>query len=142
MIKICFVCTGNTCRSVMAERLMKKYLKDNGINDVKVSSKGLYATGENINENAKIVLKKFKALSSNRKSVKLNKIDKETLYIVMEEQMIDKIGSKNVLSMRQIMGNDVIDPYGQSEEVYYKTAEQLIKANEKIIHQICKWREK
>jgi protein-tyrosine-phosphatase len=126
----------------MAERLMKKYLKDNGINDVKVSSKGLYATGENINENAKIVLKKFKALSSNRKSVKLNKIDKETLYIVMEEQMIDKIGSKNVLSMRQIMGNDVIDPYGQSEEVYYKTAEQLIKANEKIIHQICKWREK
>ena len=56
-MKVCFICTGNTCRSVMAERLMKKELKTLGINDIKVTSKGLNATGENIAGNAKIALK-------------------------------------------------------------------------------------
>lgn len=141
MVKICFVCTGNTCRSIMAERLMKSMLKKGKITDIKVSSKGLKANGDNIAENAKIVLKKFKALSSNRKSVKLGKIDKQTLYVVMTENMKPYVQAPLKLSMKDLVGYDIVDPYGMGEEEYEKTAQQLQDAIECLIEKIKMWRE-
>lgn len=40
---VLFVCTGNSCRSVMAEGLMKKYLKSLGKNYIAVRSAGVRA---------------------------------------------------------------------------------------------------
>lgn len=40
---ILFVCTGNSCRSVMAEGLLRKYLVDAGRDDIDVSSAGTRA---------------------------------------------------------------------------------------------------
>ncbi len=140
MIKICFVCTGNTCRSIMAERLLKKYLKDNNLKDVKVSSRGLRARGENIADNAKITLKKLKASASNRKSVKLGKVDKDTLYIVMNDYMKEEINSQKIITMKSLIGEDIIDPYGYDEQVYMLTAKKIMKANEVLISKINLWR--
>jgi len=41
MYKIVFVCTGNTCRSPMAEGILSKVLQDAGYDDVHVSSAGI-----------------------------------------------------------------------------------------------------
>lgn len=41
--KITFVCTGNTCRSVMAERTFRKLIKDTPLNDIEVDSAGVAA---------------------------------------------------------------------------------------------------
>ncbi|MFH2055789.1 MAG: low molecular weight protein arginine phosphatase [bacterium] len=41
MFHILIVCTGNTCRSPMAEGLLRKMLATEGIDDVKVSSAGI-----------------------------------------------------------------------------------------------------
>ena len=125
MEKICFVCTGNTCRS---------------ITNIKVFSKGLRAKGDNIAENAKKVLKSLGALSSNRKSIKLGKIDKDMLYIAMNENMLKYIQSSNVITMKNLIGHDIDDPYGQSEDVYMKTALEIMEANDKLIEIIKRWR--
>ena len=140
MIKICYVCTGNTCRSIMAERLMKQTLKKHGISDVKVFSRGIFAKKENISQQAQIVLKKMKASASNRKSVKLGKIQNDMLYVVMTEQMKQYVNSEKVITMKQLLGMDILDPYGQTEDVYFQVAKDLQKANEILIEKIKMWR--
>ena len=45
--KICFVCTGNACRSPFAECVTKKLLADAGMNGIEVFSLGTLDWGEN-----------------------------------------------------------------------------------------------
>lgn len=46
---VLFVCTGNTCRSPMAERLLTQYLAQEGLDCIKVSSAGVSAfTGDSM----------------------------------------------------------------------------------------------
>ena len=57
-MKIIFVCTGNTCRSPMAEALFNNRVKDSG--KFCASSCGLFADGSPISHNAKLVLEEVK----------------------------------------------------------------------------------
>ncbi|MBI1992648.1 MAG: low molecular weight protein arginine phosphatase, partial [Candidatus Omnitrophica bacterium] len=41
--RILFVCTGNSCRSVMAQGLMQHLLRQAGIDTVSVNSAGVFA---------------------------------------------------------------------------------------------------
>lgn len=140
MIKICFVCSGNICRSIMAERLMKKILKEKGIKDINVSSKGLNANGDNISKNAKDALKFYGANYKNRKSIKLKKIDNNTLYITMTEQQKQFIHSPKVISYSSLIGKEIKDPYGYEEKVYLQTCEDLQKGINILITNLIKWR--
>ena len=136
MINICFVCTGNTCRSVMAERILKNFLKKQNEKNIKVSSKGLRASGENISSLAKSVLKKHCLSYANRKSVKLKKIDKNTLYIVMEDFMKDFIASAKVISFKDLIGENVLDPYGKAENEYEYTFQLLEKGIKVLLNKL------
>lgn len=124
----------------MAERIMKNMLKKISLKDITVFSKGLDARGENITENAKRVLKQLGASSLNRKSVKLGKIDKSTLYVTMTEKQKERLNCANSISFKSLLGYEIDDPYGQSEDVYFETAKQIEKGIEVLIEKIKKWR--
>lgn len=140
-IKLCFVCTGNTCRSIMAERLLKKVMKDRKIKGLKVSSRGINALGDNISSQAKIILKRFGASDKDRKSIKLRKTDKNTLYVAMTDNIKRQIEGR-AISMKDLLGYDITDPYGQGLEVYNETAVQLLEGIDVLLTKILNVRSK
>ncbi len=136
-IKLCFICTGNTCRSFMAERLMKKALKQNKIDFVKVSSRGLQATGEMSAPNACKALKKLGAVATKRKSVKINKFDQKTLYVAMTSAIKAKVAGK-VIEMKDLIGQEIPDPYGKDEKAYEECALLIDKACKVLAEKLVK----
>lgn len=123
-IKICFVCTGNTCRSFMAERIMKKLLKGEKIDFVKVSSRGLNATGEMSAVNACKVLKELGYSGTKRKSVAIKKFDQKTLYVAMTTAQKNKVAGR-VIEMKDLIGQEIPDPYGGSLDEYFVCANMI-----------------
>ena len=58
-MNIMFVCTGNTCRSAMAEGLAKKEIKEKNL-DIKVCSSGVFAVkGEHASYNSVAIMKEY-----------------------------------------------------------------------------------
>ena len=139
MVEICFVCTGNTCRSVMAERIARKKAKLRKMKDIKFSSCGLFATKENINPNTKKVLKELGYDARDRKSVKLGKIKPNVLYVAVTDNHKNRIPSKKCLSFKDLYG-EVPDPYGQSEDVYRLTCRMIEKNVDLLLDKIEKMR--
>ena len=138
MITICFVCTGNTCRSIMAERLFKQMLKERKISFIKVISRGLNSNKENISDYAKVVLKEYHANDRDRKAIKLGKIDNNTLYVTMTEYQKTKIKADRVISFKDIIGEDVADPYGMGIDQYRSCARQITKGLVQLLNKILR----
>lgn len=137
-MEVCFVCTGNTCRSIMAERIAKKMAKERGIKDIKFSSCGVDARKENIAVNAKRALKELGYDARDRKSVKLKKIKENVLYVAMTSPLKRYLG-KRCISCDELY-KAVDDPYGREEESYLITARMLEKNIEVLLNKIEKLR--
>lgn len=57
-MKILFVCTGNICRSPMADRLLRHLLLEKGVRDIQVASCGTWGlTGERATPEARTVMR-------------------------------------------------------------------------------------
>lgn len=139
MIEICFVCTGNTCRSPMAERIARKMAKAKKMKDIKFSSAGIFAKGDNISEKAVLTLKKMGYDSRSRKSVLLKKTKPNVIYVALTDDHKKYIPAKRVISFEELSGA-VPDPYGQDIEVYEKTAKEIEKNIEVLLEKIEKLR--
>lgn len=135
MLEICFVCTGNTCRSIMAERIAKKLAKEKKMNDLKFSSVGIHATGENITENTSKALKKLGFDGRKRKSVLLKKTKPNVIYVAVTSEHKKFINAKKCISFEDLAGG-VLDPYGQNLEVYLKSAKQIEQNVELLLNKI------
>lgn len=133
MIKVLFVCSGNTCRSPMAVSIFKKILKDNDkSNNYQITSAGLNArVGDNININAVEVLKEFNIPISKTtaKQIDVDKILNADFVITMTSEQRDFLKNyNNVYSLSDITNmHDILDPYGEDISVYKKVCEDLIK---------------
>ena len=135
--KICFVCTGNACRSPFAECVTKKLLADAGIGDIEVLSLGTLDWGENPRDVAMVDVAKELGydLSGTTTVMTREKLIAADAVIVFDERHRDAITrvldyshwNRIVLFNKIAFGKDgkVEDPNFQSMAVYRNVAKHI-----------------
>lgn len=137
--KIIFVCTGNTCRSPMAEAVLRSELKRLNIGDVSVFSAGLEPSKNgNINPHSAAVLSENGLSIENFASRALDEEMLTNAYAVicmtdsqrdilmdMRWNLLRRTGlseiENNVYSFSDIAGYEIPDPFGRDMECYRLT---------------------
>ncbi|HLR10456.1 MAG TPA: low molecular weight protein arginine phosphatase [Sporosarcina sp.] len=139
-MEIYFICTGNTCRSPMAEAI----LRGHEIDGVTVRSAGIYAVeGSKISEHAETLVKKFQLpYSETSKMVDIKHMQSADYVLTMTEahkqllinmfpayeQKIETLKS----FVQDETGQNVLDPYGSNLAGYERTFEELTQLIDRL----------
>ncbi len=102
MTRVLFVCTGNTCRSPMAEFVMKDLVMKAGLSEsIYIASAGCSVPeGKDISKGTRGILEKYQIPFEERKSVQFTKEDYDKYDYIMG------IDSGNVEAVLEITGGD------------------------------------
>lgn len=153
--KIVFVCTGNTCRSPMAEKLLDKALKREKLGGFTITSAGTAAKrGDTINPKSALVLQENGINVETFKSKKITPAllrdsfaivcmtEKHRDYLMdMRWNVLRKLGveeiENNVYSFAELTGSDVLDPYGKDIDCYRYVYALLATGMPMLIEKLC-----
>ncbi len=140
--KIIFVCTGNTCRSPMAEAAMKQELAKRKIRWFTVKSAGLAAKGGHaMSSNSIQALTEAQIpFQQDFISTRLTKKMVEDAYAVVcmttaQQQVLAQFS--NVTSIPALCGKEIPDPYGEGIDVYRTTLRLIRECLPRVIQIIC-----
>ncbi len=143
MMKVIFVCTGNTCRSPMAEKIFNKKAKEMSL-DVAAISRGVACSdGLPMNVSARAVMKE-EGLDFEHRSRMISEEDMNTASYVItvtsshKRYLEEAFGRRgNVFSIEEITGGEgVFDPYGADVDVYRRCYKILEKAIGDVIEKL------
>ncbi len=146
--KILFVCTGNSCRSIMAEGLLRKKLEEMGRKEVEVFSAGTRAIGGFVpTDNTISVMRKEGVDVSGYKTSRLtpDKIQKADLILAMEQIHVEDILNmapsaevktyllrKYARAKSELGGIEVMDPIGRPLEIYERVSAMIKRSIEEL----------
>lgn len=120
-MNILFVCTGNTCRSPMAEGYLSHTHKN-----LKVKSCGLTDGGLPISENSRLALKEIGIDKSEHLSKPISRelVDWADKIICMSPTHKEILNTLGVTA--EVLGNGIADPYGADLDTYRSCRDQII----------------
>lgn len=130
-MEVIFVCTGNTCRSPIAEG----YLKSFNIKGLNVKSAGICADGSPVSTHSQNAALELGFDISAHISTPLKKEDLCADMIICmspsHREILINLGAK--ADSVFVLGNGIPDPFGQSETVYRYCAESIMAAIDELV---------
>lgn len=137
-VSIIFVCTGNTCRSPMAEFMFKDYLREKKrTGDFTVSSAGLEAAkGDRMTPQAieALIVLGIKHNPERKARVFTVQMSLDGDIIVgMTDEHAMRCDSDNAISYVDLIGSRIPDPYGYNTQAYLMCAEQIRRGFDKLL---------
>lgn len=135
---IIFVCTGNTCRSVMAECIFNSAIKNNNLSGkFSISSAGLAVYyGDTINPSAVTALKMLAFGGSEHEAKLLSSEDVAAadLIVCMTAEHKKRVNSPKAVTFGEIVGcGDVPDPYGKPVSEYIEVGKLFASSVGKVL---------